>query len=619
MSVTTPCVSPSTGALGPDLRVNYAYGMVLGVDEFLQEQMHRLSHSWLHERALHGYGTVSGLAVSTTAVSGAHDYTVKVSAGIAVDQFGREIVIRSDQCARIGAWLAVQEQASPGVIARHLGVSGELTLYVVVSYAECLDALVPIPGQPCSSSEQSMVPSRVRDAWDVEFSWDPPPMPRWDSDRRLARLLAAVKIVAGLDPAHSDEDAIIAAVSDLALQAHHGPSDLGPDFNPSMPPWRLPAEDAADALDRILTEWVTKVRPELEPDLIDLPAAGAAGAPDPTPAVLLSTVTFVPAHPFNPAAPVIVACDQPDDYDRPYLLHTQLIQELHRLGEAATAAARDRTVATLSAIIGDGPTFIDAWFHIGAVKLPNTVTVTDENGGQNAFTAAAVKPDANGFSARWTLTGRVGPDGVLIAVHLPLSTVLVGNTTTTLAAIAGEGLLDCDANEAVVYGQVAFAPPPPPAQHIFPSSELVTMFSELNSDHQLTIEMWFHPQPRGQAVDQIVVAKPVLQVVDDTTGAQLALHVTGPAPWSGNVWRVVIANAQSHPNQPVYLRVIFDAKQTQLREKNAATTVSLADWIAEIVPNFVGWEEALAQIVTFLRNPGVVTQPPTLPPFPGGQ
>ncbi len=155
MTVTEPCVSPTTGVLSPDLRVNYAYGMVLGVDEFLQEQLYHLSKDYLHERALHGFGTVSGLAVSVGPTPDNNDYTVSVSMGVAIDQWGREIVIRCDQCARLGAWLGVQEQADPGTIAEHLGPEGQLTVYVVASYAECLDALVPLPGQPCSSSDLS--------------------------------------------------------------------------------------------------------------------------------------------------------------------------------------------------------------------------------------------------------------------------------------------------------------------------------------------------------------------------------------------------------------------------------------------------------------------------------
>ena len=63
----------------------------------------------------------------------------------------------------------------------------------------------------------------------LELRWDPPAMPRWDTDRRLARLLDDVTIVVGLNPADSDEAAITDAVRALADVADDGPSDLDPD------------------------------------------------------------------------------------------------------------------------------------------------------------------------------------------------------------------------------------------------------------------------------------------------------------------------------------------------------------------------------------------------------
>ena len=88
---TTPCVSLTTGTLRPDERVNYAYGMVLGLDEFLAEQLYLLSKDRLHERGLHGFGTVSGLDVSVSQVD--TDFQVTVTTGIGIDQWGREVVI----------------------------------------------------------------------------------------------------------------------------------------------------------------------------------------------------------------------------------------------------------------------------------------------------------------------------------------------------------------------------------------------------------------------------------------------------------------------------------------------------------------------------------------------
>ena len=298
-STLSPCVSLTSGTLSPDERVNYAYGMVLGLDEFLQEQLHNLSKDYLHERALHGYGTASGLRVAVTPVEGAADFQVSVGTGIAVDQWGREIVITCDQCARLGAWLGAQEQAGQQIPAANLDPSGVVTVYVTAAYAECLDDMVPLPGQPCSSSDKTMVPSRIRDAWDVELSFSRPAMPRWDTDRRLARLLGSVNVVPGLPESSSDEAAIADAVRALATVAPEGPDGAtGLDPAPGTT-YQLPAESTAAALDRILTVWVTEVRPGLA---ASTDASGVAEPPAPDlitpttdPRILLSTIRFTPA------------------------------------------------------------------------------------------------------------------------------------------------------------------------------------------------------------------------------------------------------------------------------------------------------------------------------------
>ena len=59
-------------------------------------------------------------------------------------------------------------------------------------------------------------------------------------------------------------------------------------------------------------------------------------SPSGDPAVLLSTITVVPADPFDPANPVIVSFDGPDDDGGPYLAPTQLIQELVQMGAGVT-------------------------------------------------------------------------------------------------------------------------------------------------------------------------------------------------------------------------------------------------------------------------------------------
>ena len=52
--------------------------------------------------------------------------------------------------------------------------------------------------------------------------------------------------------------------------------------------------------------------------------------------MLLSTITVVPADPFDSGNPAIVAFQPPDDDGRPYLAPTQLIQELVQMGAGVT-------------------------------------------------------------------------------------------------------------------------------------------------------------------------------------------------------------------------------------------------------------------------------------------
>ena len=56
--------SPAAGPLrtDPSKRVNYTLGLVLGVDEFQQDQLYHAAARRGHDRLLHGYGTVWGLA-----------------------------------------------------------------------------------------------------------------------------------------------------------------------------------------------------------------------------------------------------------------------------------------------------------------------------------------------------------------------------------------------------------------------------------------------------------------------------------------------------------------------------------------------------------------------------
>ena len=71
---------------GPPRRVNFADGLLLTAADLADEQAYHREMRYLHNQ-LHGYGTVSGLEVTTTPT------TVQVAAGWAIDVHGRELVV----------------------------------------------------------------------------------------------------------------------------------------------------------------------------------------------------------------------------------------------------------------------------------------------------------------------------------------------------------------------------------------------------------------------------------------------------------------------------------------------------------------------------------------------
>src|SRR5215510_8139703 len=107
-------------APNPHQHVNYAKGMVLGVDDFTQEFAYLSGRlQWLARDAL-GYGTLSGLRVQIED-AGADGPRLRVGGGSALAPGGQLICVPSDQCCVLNRWLAKPENAA--AIARHLAGS----------------------------------------------------------------------------------------------------------------------------------------------------------------------------------------------------------------------------------------------------------------------------------------------------------------------------------------------------------------------------------------------------------------------------------------------------------------------------------------------------------------
>jgi len=289
------CFTPSPGGgigFDPTKRVNYQLGLVLGEDEFRQDQFHHRERDHLATRALHGYGTLAGLAVAYDAATD----QIEIEPGLAVDPAGRLICVPVQYCGSLGGWIRQY--------AEHDEVSGGVptTLYLTLCWTECETDDVPIPSDSCLSAEDSRAASRLKDSFEIKLLADPP---------------ANVGEVA-MTPTGDSLDLLVAEL--------HGLLD-----DPSWPP--DPAVDAA------LREWVVARRPEVQ--------AGNAClcAPEGT-CLLLARIEFG-VDVSNPDALVVEGVTI-DDSERPILLTTRLLQEaLFRVAADLVAPDHTHTLAAL--------------------------------------------------------------------------------------------------------------------------------------------------------------------------------------------------------------------------------------------------------------------------------
>lgn len=250
-------VFPAAQPLDPNKRVNYLHGLVLGVDEFRQEEYYLLEKDRQHNRALHGYGTVCGLAVEQSNESSGIE--IKVKPGMAINYCGQVIQVPRTQCAVLEEWLATN---SADIIER-LGspAEGPLSLYLMLCYRECETDLVPIPAGPCQSLEEITAASRIADDFSLHFSLDLPPAYHFQATMtELSELLLSIPVEAGGAMTLEELlDLVRTLDPDYELSSP-------PDF--SSPPLSSPAIAGAIAPENVLSYfreafklWVTEVKP----------------------------------------------------------------------------------------------------------------------------------------------------------------------------------------------------------------------------------------------------------------------------------------------------------------------------------------------------------------------
>ena len=343
-----PSVALTASVQDPTLHVNYAKGMVLGVDDFTQEFAYLSGRDQWAVRELLGYGTTSGLAV--TVEDTADGPQVRVGPGAAAVPSGKLVCVTSEQCGVINKWLAKPENAqkvnelltgSPPTSppASPPSSPAAISLYLTLCYADCLTTPVPIPGEPCRSEDDLMAPSRIADDYKLELRTEAPPQTEEDAVRDFVTWLKNVPIVDTSPPPASDEQAWIQGLRAAAKPWFDATSASPPSSPPasletlgdflfdSPPTSLLIARDDVRAFLRVAFRfWVTELRPMWMTRM-----CGRVSSADDD-CILLARlevpIVFVGGSPTGAWQVDGIAVDiVVDESRRPVLVHMRLLQE----------------------------------------------------------------------------------------------------------------------------------------------------------------------------------------------------------------------------------------------------------------------------------------------------
>ena len=266
--------------------VNYAKGMVLGVDDFRQEFAYLSGRDqWLVRDAI-GYGTASGLRVFFEN-DGTDGPRLRVTAGSAFVPSGQHVCVGADQCAIINRWLA--KPANAAMVSRMLNggspapsppvsppvTAGTLSLFLTLCYQDCLTRPVPVPGEPCRSDDELMADSRVADDFRLDLREHAPVQVEEDALRDFVRWLRANVQIGTVSPPQDGNDAAWLAALRPAAQAWLDAAAMSPPLSPpasfstlgdflvDLPPLNLTIrqDQVCDFLRVAFRFWVTELRP----------------------------------------------------------------------------------------------------------------------------------------------------------------------------------------------------------------------------------------------------------------------------------------------------------------------------------------------------------------------
>ena len=172
--------------------------------------------------------------------------------------------MRSSQCAYLNDWLAANgdKLASLGLAPP----SGNLRLFITLSYRECFRNPIPIPGEPCRTEDSQTAASRIADDFLLELRLTPPDQREHQLQREFVLWLRQVLQPTLGGPSHTPDQ-----FADVIRQAVQPPP--GMTSPPGMPPRivigspppvvLLPAQQIPEYLKIALRIWATEIRPRV--------------------------------------------------------------------------------------------------------------------------------------------------------------------------------------------------------------------------------------------------------------------------------------------------------------------------------------------------------------------
>ncbi len=422
------CDHDESGGLLPNRpwdAVNYHYGMLLGVEDFVTDQSYHRGKMRLHNAWLHGSGVVWGMKASVDVGLG----EIRVESGLALDGFGRELHSEQPQCVNVGRWFAAHKDDADFTFTQRKDATITFDAHVVVRHRTCLMRPVPALLDSCAGATSQTAFSRVQETFELLLKPGVAPTPQLRN--RLLRVMLGLEA-----PAKDGEGKVLAddqAALDAAAELAAAPSDQ----------WTA---TAIAVLQRIAVLDSMAQQPTADEDDVE---AGLFPAEAPEEVVLANvsgiSLTADATDPQNVNYTLTAATV--DNLVRQVLLATQTLQWLTGaglLGGASSVDAVGPRVLTESVDL-TGPTLT---FKVDRPLLEKSVTAAafaaatfDVGTGWSALTVQNAVPAADGRSVTVTLDRDPGTANVRFVALGTGAQPLLGDNSLPLFGTVAEGAL----------------------------------------------------------------------------------------------------------------------------------------------------------------------------------